>query len=45
MFVIENYMHIEHRHTKGMGSMKQHNTGWKQHMERDISIIMVSRNT
>ena len=45
MFVIENYMHIEHRHVKGMGHMKQHNTGWKQHMERDISIIMVSRNT
>ena len=28
-------MHIEHRHTKGMGCLKQHNTGWKQHMERE----------
>ena len=28
MFVIENYMHIEHRHTKCMGCLKQHNTGW-----------------
>ena len=36
MFVTENYMHIEHRHTKGMGCLKQHNTGWKQHMERYI---------
>ena len=26
MFVIENYMHIEHRHTKGMGCLKQHST-------------------
>ena len=32
----ENYMHTEHRHTKGMGCLKQHNTCWKQHMERDI---------
>ena len=28
MFVIENYMHIEHRHTKCMGCLKQHNTRW-----------------
>ena len=28
MFAIENYMHIEHRHTKCMGCLKQHNTGW-----------------
>ena len=34
MFVIENCRHIEHRHTKGRGCLKQHNTGWKQHMER-----------
>ena len=27
MFVIENYTHIEHRHTKCMGCLKQHNTG------------------
>ena len=25
MFVIENYIHIEHSHTKGMGCLKQHN--------------------
>ena len=25
MFVIKNYMHIEHRHTKCMGCLKQHN--------------------
>ena len=36
MFVIENCMHIEHRHTKDMGCLKQHNTGWKQPMERYI---------
>ena len=28
MFVIENYMYTEHRHTKCMGCLKQHNTGW-----------------
>ena len=47
MFVIENYMHIEHRHTKCMGCLKQHNTGWSSTWT-DIyilSMIMVSRNT
>ena len=44
MFVIENYMHIEHRHTKRMGCLKQHNTGWSStHIY--IYMIMVSCNT
>ena len=39
MFVIENYMHIKHRHTKGMDCLKQHNTGWSSTWT-DISMIM-----
>ena len=37
--VIENYMHIEHRHTKGMGCLKQHNTGSKQHIYVYFALI------
>ena len=46
MFVIENYMHIEHRHKMyGLHEAAQHRL--EQHMEREIyvSMIMVTRNT
>jgi len=36
MFVIENYMHTERRHTKDMVCLKQRNIDRKQHMESYI---------
>ena len=36
MFVIENYMHIEHRHTKCMGCLNSTTQVGAAHGERDI---------
>ena len=47
MFVIENYMHTEHRHTKCMGCPEAAQHRLDQHMDSIyyLCMIMVSRNT